>query len=355
MNKTPGVFSSGRSKEKTSRNCSAGVLVLLLTAVIAALPPHRVSLSGQFLRRARPSVTEAHVRGHMEMLAGDALNGRASGSRDEWTAATYVASQLRHWGLEPLGDEGGFVQTVPVNRAGAAPPARTWNVIGQLAGSDSRRAGQVILLSAHLDGLGVRGTGADAIFNGADDDASGITAVLELARVLSLGRRPPRTIVFAWFGSEESGGFGSRHFVEHPPVPLPSIVANLQFEMIGRPDPAVPDGTLWLTGYNRSTLGAQLANRGARIVADPHPEEDFFRRSDNIRFAYRGVVAHTVSSYGLHRDYHTPDDELEAIDFAHLTAAIRSMVEPIRWLAASSFVPEWHPGMQPESGRRPGP
>jgi Zn-dependent M28 family amino/carboxypeptidase len=168
------------------------------------------------------------------------------------------------------------------------------------------------------------------------------------------GRRPPRTIVFAWFGSEESGGLGSRHFVEHPPMPLTAIVANLQFEMIGRPDPAVPAGTLWLTGFDRSTLGAELARHGARLVADPHPTQDFFRRSDNIRFAYRGVVAHTVASFGLHAEYHTPADELGTIDFAHMTEAIRSMVGPIEWLARSSFVPRWHPGMRPESGRRPG-
>jgi len=230
----------------------------------------------------------------------------------------------------------------------ASATTETWNAIGKLTGSDPSAAAEVILLSAHLDHLGSRPerTG-DKIFNGADDDASGTVAVLELAQAFAAGPRPKRTLVFAFFGSEESGGFGSRYFADRPVVPLTSIVANLQFEMIGRPDAKVPPHTLWLTGYERSTLGPALAKEGARLVQDPHPEQSFFTRSDNIQFARRGVIAHTVSSYGLHKEYHQPSDEIGAIDFAHMTDAIRSMLEPIRWLANSSFKPDWLPGMKP--------
>jgi Zn-dependent M28 family amino/carboxypeptidase len=230
---------------------------------------------------------------------------------------------------------------------------QTWNAIGRIAGSDPAAASEVILLSAHLDHVGNReprggGDGADTIYNGADDDASGCVAVLALAQALAQGPRPKRTIVFAFFGSEEAGGFGSRYFADRPIVPLSQIIANLQFEMIGRPDAAVPAHTLWLTGYERSTLGPELARHGAKLVQDPHPSENFFTRSDNIQFARRGVIAHTVSSFGLHREYHQPSDELRHIDFAHMTEAIRSMLEPIRWLANSSFKPEWLPGGRPE-------
>jgi hypothetical protein len=316
-------------------------------------------------------VTEESVRAHMEFLAGDAMNGRGSGTRDEWIAAEYIAAQVRLLGLEPLGDGGRYVQAIeaarPVRRgrSGATaekppegPPAppekiRTWNVVGRLAGRDAARAGEVILLSAHLDHIGNRPPrgavgGGDTINNGADDDASGCVAVLELARALAAGRRPRRTVVFAFFGGEEVGGIGSRHFAEKQVVPLDRIVANLQFEMIGRPDPAVPPLTLWLTGYERSNLGPTLARRGARLVQDPHPQQNFFFRSDNIRFARLGVVAHTVSSYGVHKEYHTPADETRFVDYAHMTRAIRSMVEPIEWLANSKFKPAWAEGKRPE-------
>jgi len=83
-------------------------------------------------------------------------------------------------------------------------------------------------------------------------------------------------------------------------------------------------------------------------VADPHPDENFFQRSDNIRFARAGVVAHTVSSFGLHEDYHRPSDEIDTIDFGHMTMAIRSMLDPIRWLAGSDFKPAWNPGGRPQ-------
>ena len=418
----------------------------------------------------------------MEFLASDALNGRGSGTRDEWLAASYIASQMRRWGIEPLGDDGGYVQDVSTERSevvsppvlsfegrrlthgqeisvsrlggasvsgplqryspgvavakgavlllpeGSAAPAaadtaaasiviaaetdqarerrlaapsrpltmqhiagvparavvaagkdgyaalskaadgvvitldtvakpatiaHTWNAIGRLTGRSPAESGEVILLTAHLDHLGNRpsasgaAAGADTIFNGADDDASGSVAVLELAEAIAMGKRPRRSVIFAWFGSEESGGAGASHFIDAPPVPLDKIITNLEFEMIGRADKSVPAHTLWLTGYERSNLGLSLAKRGARIVGDPHPDQNFFFRSDNIQLARRGVIAQTVSSFGLHTDYHRPSDELRTIDFAHMTDSIRSMLDPILWLANSRFKPEWLPGKKP--------
>jgi Zn-dependent M28 family amino/carboxypeptidase len=292
------------------------------------------------------AVSESSVRAHMEFLASDALNGRGSGTRDEWIAAAYIGSHMRRLGLEPMGEYGGFVQVVSTKGDG-----RTWNAVGRLPGSDAAGRRQAILLSAHLDHLGNRGDRAgappDAIYNGADDDASGTVAVLELMEAIARGPRPRRSIVFALFGSEERGGAGSRFFADQATVPLADIVANLQFEMIGRPDPKVAPRTLWLTGYERSNLGSELARRGARLVQDPHPEMKFFVRSDNIQFARRGVIAHTISSYGLHKDYHTPADDITKIDFVHMTDAIRSLIEPIRWLADSTFTPAWNAGMKP--------
>jgi Zn-dependent M28 family amino/carboxypeptidase len=259
---------------------------------------------------------------------------------------------MRRLGLEPMGDAGSYVQTIATPPlAGQQAAGRTWNAVGRLPGRDNARRSEVILISAHIDHLGNRAgaanAAADTIYNGADDDASGSVAVLELMDALAGGPRPRRTLVFALFGSEERGGAGSRHFADQPTVPLAQIIANLQFEMIGRPDGEVPPRTLWLTGYERSNLGPTLARRGARLRQDPHPEMSFFTRSDNIQFARRGVVAHTVSSYGLHKEYHTPADELARIDFTHMTEAIASLVNPIRWLANASFTPAWNPGGQP--------
>ena len=291
-------------------------------------------------------IKEQNIRAELGFLASDAMQGRGSGTGYERIAAEYIGSQFRQFGLEPGGDTDSagnkdYVQQVPATERSKA----TWNAIGVLRGSQPREA---IMLSAHLDHLGVNESlTGDKIFNGADDDASGSVAVLELARVLAAGKRPRRTIYFVCFGSEERGGYGSRYFIAHSPVPLPELVANLTFEMLGRPDEKVPAGKLWLTGYERSTLGPELARQGAALVADPHPEQNFFRRSDNYPLALRGVIAHTVSSFGLHTDYHRPSDDISKIDFAFMTRSLNSLVKPVRWLANSTFRPAWLPGQAP--------
>lgn len=273
------------------------------------------------------------------------LPGRITGDAAE---PAFAVIALRKEALDALTAMGDGAKVEFSGPTEAAETRSTWNAVGVLRGSDRRLASEVIVLSAHLDHLGVNESlTGDKIFNGADDDASGCVAVLELARVFASGRRPRRTIYFVGFGSEESGGYGARYFISKAPVPLTQIVANIQFEMIGRPDPKVPAGTLWLTGYDRSDLGPRLAKQGASIVADPHPQQNFFQRSDNYTLALRGVVAHTISSYGLHTDYHRPSDDISKIDFPFMTRSLNSLVAPIRWLANSAFRPSWLPGKAP--------
>jgi hypothetical protein len=220
--------------------------------------------------------------------------------------------------------------------------SHTWNVLGKLEGTTQKS--QVILLSAHLDHLGVKN---GKTYPGADDDGSGTVAVMELARALATEPRPARTVVFALWGSEETGLIGSRYFLKHPSFPLGEIVANLEFEMIGRPDPKVKPDQLWLTGWERTDLGPALAAHGALLTGDPHPEQSFFTRSDNFALAKDGIVAQTLSSYGLHKDYHQPTDTVEKIDWQHLDSAIGSMIGPVTWLANSDFTPKWKEGQQP--------
>ncbi|HEV2731907.1 MAG TPA: M28 family peptidase, partial [Terriglobales bacterium] len=224
----------------------------------------------------------------------------------------------------------------------------TWNAVGILRGADPALEHEAVLLSAHLDHLGIgKPVNGDDIYNGADDDASGTTAVLELARVLGGGPKPKRTVIFALFGSEEIGGLGSMYFREHPPLPLKDLAADLEFEMIGRADSAIPEEDLWLTGWERTNLGPALAAHGAKLVADPRPEQNFFARSDNFVLAKKGIVAQTISSYGLHSDYHQPSDDLAHIDFRHMDAAIGSLLAPVEWLVNSDFVPRWNEGGRP--------
>jgi len=291
------------------------------------------------------------IHGEMEFMARDAMQGRGSGTHDELVTAVYLASELRAMGVAPMGDQGGYLQNVSGEFNFYRQGKKQWNtrnVIGVLPGRDTKLKDQIVLLTAHMDHIGTgKPVNGDEIYNGADDDASGCIAVLQLAHALAHGKPPRRTVIFAFFGSEETGGQGDQYFLEHPPVPLTKIVASLEFEMIGRADPAVKPDELWLTGYDRSNLGPELAHHGAKLVADPHPQQQFFQRSDNFALARKGIVAQTVSSFGLHQDYHQPSDDVAHVDFAHMEQAIQSMMKPVKWLANSKFKPEWLQGKKP--------
>jgi hypothetical protein len=282
-------------------------------------------------------------------------------------AARLIANEFEAIGLEPAGDSGYF-QRVPVavvlrgTREGPAlfasfsaldtVPAsarRTAvNVIGILRGSDPVLKDSVILVDAHYDHLGLgRSVQGDSIFNGADDDASGTVAVIEIARAMASGPRPKRTVIFAATTGEEVGLLGTRWYLLHPVAPIANMTANLEIEMIGRPDSlAGGSGRGWLTGFDRSTMGTMFANAGLPIVPDRRPDQSFFTRSDNIAFARAGVPAHTLSSYNMHDDYHTVRDDASRVDFAHMTGVIRAGAAATR-LLADGPAPTWYPGGRP--------
>jgi hypothetical protein len=305
-------------------------------------------------------------------LAHDSLEGRDTGSRGIAMAARIIEGVMREIGLQPAGDSG-YYQRVPVARQtvtlrdGATrrvmrlqPDFATrdtfpetdrvaaFNVVGVLRGSDPAARDSALVIGAHFDHVGMgRPVNGDSIYNGADDDASGVVAVLETARLLAR-QRLRRTVIFVLFTGEERGGFGSRWYLDHPVLPLERTVAQLQVEMIGRPDSlAGGPGKGWLTGFERSTMGPMLRDAGIPLVPDPRPTENFFMRSDNIAFAFRGIPAHTISSFNMHTDYHRPSDEARLVDVPHMTAVIGAIARAAELLATGP-APAWVPGGRPE-------
>ncbi len=269
-----------------------------------------------------------------------------SGGKDNPSAGIFI---LRKEAAAKLAESGEGINIQISGKLDNPETRKTWNAVGMIKGSDPKLSAEVILLSAHMDHLGIRenAPGEDKLFNGADDDASGCVAVIELGRILAAAKRPKRSVFFAFYGSEEAGGFGSSYFVQNLAFPKEKLIANLQFEMLGRADAKVKPNELWLTGYDRSNLGSELTKQGAMLVADPHPDQNFFQRSDNYTLAREGIIAHTVSSYGLHADYHKASDEIKTIDFEHMTRSISSMIAPINWLLNSDFKPAWYEGKRP--------
>ncbi len=203
------------------------------------------------------------------------------------------------------------------------------NVIGVLKGTDPKLADEAVMFSAHLDHLGRRDGQVDPVYNGADDDASGVSAVLTLADAFGAAKvRPARSVLFVTYWGEESGLLGSRDFANNPSWPLEKIVANVNIEMIGRPE-AGASKKIWVTGWERSDLGKIMNDSSSQIgiTIFEHPKFSamLYRSSDNWSLAEQGVIAHSFSAGSLHGDYHQPGDEWQKLDIEHMANVIRGL------------------------------
>ena len=223
------------------------------------------------------------------------------------------------------------------------------NVIGVVRGSDPVLRDTYVLLTAHYDHIGTRATGEDRIYNGANDDASGVAALLDSAAALSaVTPRPKRSIIFLAVFGEEKGMLGSRYYADHPVFPLDRTVGALALEQLGRTDAAdgAQDARLALTGHGYSTmtetLTAAAEKTGMAIYKHEPNSDDFFTRSDNISFAEKGIPAHTLSAAYLYDDYHQPGDHWEKLDYGHLEKITRLVTLGMLMLADSMEVPNWN-------------
>ena len=218
------------------------------------------------------------------------------------------------------------------------------NVIGVLKGSDPKLVSEAVIVSAHLDHIGRASAGPDRINNGADDNASGVTGVLLMADAFAqLKQRPRRSVVFMTFWGEEKGLLGSKHFVQHPLWPLDKVVANINLEMIGRPE-AGATNKAWMTGWEHSNLGSLMAVGAKRADVEIFNHKKFgkmlYKSSDNFPFVQSGVIAHSISAGSLHSDYHRPGDEWEKLNLPHMTRIIRGLVAATLPIANGDLTPE---------------
>ncbi|MEX2111244.1 MAG: M28 family peptidase [Gemmatimonadaceae bacterium] len=258
---------------------------------------------------------------HVRYLADDALEGRLAGSAGERCAGDYIASEFRRLGLKPAGDSGTFFQAVPLASVmnPHAPSGSGRNVVAILEGSDAKLRAEAVVVGAHYDHLGWGGVGSlapdeRAVHNGADDNASGIAVLLEVAGALGRGPRPARSIVFVAFTGEESGLLGSAHQAAHPAVPLARVRAMLNLDMVGRlgSGPLIVNGRGTAKEWARMIADAAEAE-GIRVVTG----EDGYGPSDQTSFYTRDVpVLHFFTN--THADYHRPTDEWQRIDAAGL-------------------------------------
>ena len=222
------------------------------------------------------------------------------------------------------------------------------NVVAMLRGSDPELADTYVVFSAHMDhvGVGTANAAGDSIYNGADDDASGTSALVEMAEAFAmLDVAPLRSVVFLNVSGEEKGLLGSRWFTEHPTIPIEGIVANVNMDMIAR---NAPDSIV-VIGQEYSSLGslvqrvaAEHSDLGLTVSGDLWPEERFFFRSDHFNFARLEIPALFFFA-GVHEDYHQPSDEVEKIDADKAARVARLAFWTAHAIADSPEAPAWTP------------
>lgn len=232
--------------------------------------------------------------------------------------------------------------------------APAMNVFAVLPGSDPKLAAEYVVIGSHLDHLGRNG---DTISPGADDDGSGTTGVMAVARMFAINpQKPARSILFVCFSGEENGLVGSRWFADHSPIPLSSIVAELQMDMIGRDEEENVEGNKGeLAENNRNTLhliGTQklapalhelcLAKNATAGFEIEYDQEGMFSRSDHANFARHGVPIAFFFT-GLHRDYHRPTDTPDKIHYEKLLRIAVYVYDIAFELATMSGRPEVDP------------
>ena len=225
------------------------------------------------------------------------------------------------------------------------------NVVGILRGSDPALEDTYVLLTAHYDHLGVRGSGpGDHIFNGANDDASGTASVIEIANTLAaLPAHPKRSIVFIALFGEELGDVGSAYYARHPIFPLAHTVADVNLEQLGRTDESnvgTHANQFNLTGFDFTNIAGVFRKAGeqtgVQVVKDEKNSDPFFTRSDNAAFANAGVPSTTLSVAYVYSDYHGLGDEWPKLDYDNMAKVDHTIALAALDIANSAETPHWN-------------
>ena len=270
----------------------------------------------------------------VEFLAADAMRGRAAGTQEGQIATAYVESRFKAYGLRPAGEEKSFFQSFEGGR----------NVLGLLRGKGAARK-ELILVGAHVDHLGTR---EGQVFNGADDNASGVAVMLELARVLSAREKSlRRSVLFVAFDGEEQGLRGSRHFCDEPLVPLENIALMINLDMVGR---SFADmfatwlfvvGSEYLPDLERTLTARTSTGKPLHLMFfSAHLLERFFATSDHAPF-WKRDIPFLFFSTSMHKDYHRPTDDARKVNPKKMHAIASLLGELIEHVANGEQRPEF--------------
>lgn len=296
--------------------------------VKAEMPTERPSAS------TNAFTSEEKIGDMMNYLASDELKGRDSGSEGIEMAAQYIEKHFAENGVKP------YYKTYRDTLSNFKKPA--YNIVGVVEGNDTALKKEFIVIGAHYDHIGtIKPENGDYIANGANDNASGTTTVMELARYFAKNKSNKRTLIFALFSAEEKGLLGSKHLAQRMKKEELNLYAMLNFEMVGVPLRG-KNYELYITGYEKSNL-AEVSNRyaGENMIGFLPTAKDYglFQRSDNYDFYKEfGVPSHTYCTFDFTNFayYHKVDDEVSEMDFAHMAKMVNKMIPVVEGIANAS-------------------
>ena len=293
------------------------ILVLLLFLSASAFAQEKASVS--------------NLRKVVEVLAADSLRGRAYKSKELLVAQRYISEQFKQVGLKPIGSS--FIQSVEWHDQYGGE-LKISNIVGVIEGNDPVLKNEYIVVGAHYDHVGYSADKDTVIYNGADDNASGVSGIIELSRIiLASGAKPDRSILIVAFDAEEAGLVGSRKFVENSPVPLKSIKAMLSIDMIGHAN--------LIKGLEIAGVGSLkdldipqslfTATDSLRVKLSRNPS---FRinHTDTQSFFKKGISNLYVNT-GLKANYHKPTDDANTLDYTGMAFAVDNITSLVLYLA----------------------
>jgi Zn-dependent M28 family amino/carboxypeptidase len=274
-------------------------------------------------------VDESSVSETLKTLSADAMQGRESGTEGGIKAADYLADLLKKYNVKP------YFQSYRDTLSNFDEVNTAFNIVGVIEGTDPALKDEFVILGAHYDHIGVTETGEDGDFinNGANDDASGVTAVAEIAKYFGANKTNKRSILIAFFAAEETGLLGSFHLAKMLKKGNFNLYTMLNFEMIGVPMKA--DYTAYITGFSKSNMASKINDYAGKKLLGYLPMEfqyQLFSRSDNFPFFKEfNVPCQTVCTFDFTNFdyYHHVKDEFEVMDITHMTRFIQDILPAV--------------------------
>jgi acetylornithine deacetylase/succinyl-diaminopimelate desuccinylase-like protein len=299
-------------------------------------------LTHEALSQQQASTADS-IKSWLNFLASDEMKGRDNGSKEIEKVARWLSAKYKQYGLKPVEGMNDFVQSYILDNDSTVIHR---NIIGYIpAKKESDNSGSVILLSAHFDHIGMEYSAfdGDSIFNGADDDASGVVTMLAIAKnMFEQKLQPDCPIVFAAFSNEETGLLGSWHFCNSNLIPIQKIKVNINFEMLGRSE-EFGKNRYYITGPAHSNLQDIVIDfnkdRDWKIANAGNIVNRLFRMADNytfVRYAVNSnhcIPAHTIATSVGMEHVHQLHDEVEYIDFENMTNAVNNLTQLILYIS----------------------